>query len=434
MRTRLAALLAILAAGLTGPAPLAEDPCADDLQRLCPDVKPGSGRVVGCLRAKRAELSAACGERLDADALKARRLVEAFGRACRADVREFCPAIEPGGGRVLGCLAQHQLELSTPCQAEMDRLAEARERVSVLRRACTADLERVCKGVPPQAGPILECLEANQASLSAECSAADVRRAVEASSLVDVVEQMGQQDRIKEALEILQGVDSVAFSRSQVLVQLDSYQALGGKGNAFRLLFNPQFVFGARNEFALQVKVPVTTLFPYDAARATQSGLGDVTTAFAWNFFAHGQMRHYASIGLQWQTAAQPALGAAWAVTPAYAVALGLARWMSLTVQAAWSRSVGSTGGYPEIDVLLLEPILVANLPGRSFLALDTKLGWDLVRGTFVPVMKGVAGLFTDRQKSLSISAWYQGALTSAAVSQSFQFGVGMSLAYYFDW
>ena len=73
-------------------------------------------------------------------------------------------------------------------------------------------------------------------------------------------------------------------------------------------------------------------------------------------------------------------------------------------------------------------------LPGRSFLALDTRLGKDFVSDTFLPLMKGVAGLFVDRQKSLSISAWYQAALTSAARAETFDFEVGLSLAYYFDW
>ena len=49
----------------------ADDPCADDMRRLCPDVKPGSGRVVGCLRANEARVSDGCRERLDANALRA---------------------------------------------------------------------------------------------------------------------------------------------------------------------------------------------------------------------------------------------------------------------------------------------------------------------------------------------------------------------------
>jgi hypothetical protein len=249
------------------------------------------------------------------------------------------------------------------------------------------------------------------------------------------MEEMTSQDRVREALQILQGLDSVAFSRSQILLQFDSFEALKAQANASRFLFNPQFVFGNRREFSLQLKVPVVTLYPDVAATPTQSGLGAVVTSFAWNFFVQKQqIRQYLGLGLQWQTASRPALGAPWALAPSYAVALGLMRGVSLTTQVVWLRSVGSSSGYPEQNLLQVEPILVFALPGRSFLALDTKLGKDFVSGSFLPLMKGVAGLFVDRQKSLSITAWYQTSLTSTAAAETFDYEVGLSLAYYFDW
>ena len=72
--------------------------------------------------------------------------------------------------------------------------------------------------------------------------------------------------------------------------------------------------------------------------------------------------------------------------------------------------------------------------PGRSYLALDTRLDWDSVNDTFVPIKKGVAGLFIDRQKSLAVSAWYQATLSQRAASAFYKYGVGLGLAYYFDW
>ncbi len=48
--------------------------------------------------------------------------------------------------------------------------------------------------------------------------------------------------------------------------------------------------------------------------------------------------------------------------------------------------------------------------------------------------MKGMAGFFVDRQKSLSISAWYQATLAQAAASLFFKYENGMGLAYFFDW
>ena len=89
-----------------------EDPCAEDVRRFCSDVKPGSRRVAECLEANRSRLSATCGARLDAARQKAKALIVEFGRSCAVDVDRYCPGIDPGGGRVIGCLRQHQLELT----------------------------------------------------------------------------------------------------------------------------------------------------------------------------------------------------------------------------------------------------------------------------------------------------------------------------------
>jgi hypothetical protein len=411
-----------------------DDPCADDLRQFCPDVKPGSGRVVDCLRSNEPRLSVGCRARLDENAQRAKAYIQEFGRSCRMDVDRYCPGVDPGGGRVLGCLRQHQLELAPTCQGEMTRIADARDRVATLRSACRADVESLCRDVPQRAGPLLECLQANEAKLSPECNEADVRKAMEAASLVDLIEEMSNKDRVLEALEILQGVDSVAFARSQILIQVDGYDRFQDVANSGVLTFNPQFVFGHRNEFAVQAKVPLLISFPNNPSVSPMLGVGTVFTSFAWNFFAQGQVRQYVGLGMQWQTATYPVTGYTWGLVPSYAVAVGLARWVSLTTQLYWMRSLGTSDSYQELNQLWLEPIVVFNLPGRTFLALDTKLGWDFFRGAFAPVMKGVGGIFLDRQRSVAISAWYQASLTSEAVPVTFKYGVGIGLAHYFDW
>jgi hypothetical protein len=427
------ALVALFMFAAAFPA-LAEDPCSEDVKRLCADSALGKGAVRACLKKNEAALGETCRANLAAQDAAARAFVREFAQACKADMEQYCGTVEPGGGRVIGCLSQHQVEISRACQSEVQRIGDARDRLDGFRRACTKDLTTLCAGVPQQAGPLLECAQANMARISPECKAVDLPLVSEAAAVVETVEEMTSRDRVREALEILQGLDSVAFSRSQVLLQLDSFQSLAEKGNAGRMLFNPQFVFGERSEFALQFKVPVTGLVPYEPGTPTQFGLGAVSAAFAWNFDGEGRVRQYLALGLQIDTASTPAVGGPWALVPSYAIGVALARWVSLTTQVQWFRSLGASSTYPELNMLVVEPILVGNLPGRSFVALDTRLGWNFATGTFIPIMKGMAGFFTDRQKSLSISAWYQATLTQAAASQFFKYGVGMGLAYFFDW
>jgi hypothetical protein len=428
------ALTALFLLAVSASPARAADPCAEDVIRLCPGTAVGKGAVRDCLKKNEAALGEACRAKIEADDANARRIIREFGQACKADADQFCPTVELGGGRLLGCLSRHQLEISSACQTVLTRVGGARDRMEAFHSSCTKDLKALCADVPQQAGPLLECVEASKEKVSAECKASDFRLVWEAAVIVETIEEMTSRDRVREALEILQGLDSVAFSRSQVLLQFDSFQSLAEKGNAGRMLFNPQFVFGAQGEFALQFKVPVTALYPYAASAPTQFGLGAVSTAFAWRFAGTGRVRQFLALGLQVDTASTPVIGGPWALVPSYAIGVALARWVSLTTQVQYFRSLGSSNTYPELNLLVVEPILVGNLPGRSFVALDTRLAWNFATGTFIPIMKGMAGLFTDRQKTFSISAWYQATLTQAAASQFFKYGVGMGLAYFFDW
>jgi hypothetical protein len=412
----------------------APGPCAADVLTLCPDVEAGSGKLRACLRQNESRLSAECRARFEADEARARVAIQQFGRSCRADMGEFCSAVGPGEGAVFDCLDLHLPELTRNCQAEMTRLSIARAKVAAVKTACKADVLRLCQPVPRGAGAILQCLEEHQSELSPDCNAAGARRAMEAAAYVDVLEEVTSKDRIQESLQILQGLDSVAFSRNQIIFQFDSFQSLGGKGNGGRMLFNPQFVFGSQNQFAFQLKVPVSAVFPYAPGAPAQFGLGAVATAVAWNFTSVGGVKQFAALGLQWQTASSAPIGGPWAIIPSYAVGLALWRMVSFTVQMQWIRSIGGNDAYPEVSLLILEPIVAVNLPGRSYLAVDTRLGWNFVSGTFIPLMKFAAGIFTDRERTVSISAWYQPTLSQPAADEVFKYSLGVGLAYFFDW
>ena len=45
--------------------------------------------------------------------------------ACKDDVQKFCKDVQPGGGRIIGCLKEHREEVSDACKA---RLAQMRVR------------------------------------------------------------------------------------------------------------------------------------------------------------------------------------------------------------------------------------------------------------------------------------------------------------------
>ena len=90
-------------------------PCKEEVQRVCPDVKPGEGRVVRCLEEKKADLSPAC-----RDFLQQRRAEYRTARvACADDMKRLCAGIRPGQGRIAACLRRHEADLSPACKQEM---------------------------------------------------------------------------------------------------------------------------------------------------------------------------------------------------------------------------------------------------------------------------------------------------------------------------
>jgi len=46
---------------------------------------------------------------------------------CRADAQRLCPGIPPGGGRILDCLKEHRNDVASACQAMLKAMAERRD-------------------------------------------------------------------------------------------------------------------------------------------------------------------------------------------------------------------------------------------------------------------------------------------------------------------
>jgi len=45
-------------------------------------------------------------------------------QACSADLQRLCAGIQPGGGRILQCIRTHKTELSPDCQSALAQAAE----------------------------------------------------------------------------------------------------------------------------------------------------------------------------------------------------------------------------------------------------------------------------------------------------------------------
>ena len=45
---------------------------------------------------------------------------------CRADVQRLCHGVRPGGGRIMGCLKEHENDLTVGCAKELKNLKARR--------------------------------------------------------------------------------------------------------------------------------------------------------------------------------------------------------------------------------------------------------------------------------------------------------------------
>jgi Cysteine rich repeat len=102
-----------LAAGVS--AEEVDRPCAADVKKLCKDVQPGEGRIAQCMKEHEKELSPGCKENIKKLKAKAKEVAD----ACKGDAKRLCPDVKPGEGRILRCLKQHESDLSSACKKEM---------------------------------------------------------------------------------------------------------------------------------------------------------------------------------------------------------------------------------------------------------------------------------------------------------------------------
>lgn len=101
---------------LTSAAPVAPLACMEEIETYCKDVTPGEGRLLECLIAHDSELSPFCRNKVEQTRA---RLMEAK-RICTPDIEKFCPGVEPGQGRLLKCLKGRLDALAPACREKVE--------------------------------------------------------------------------------------------------------------------------------------------------------------------------------------------------------------------------------------------------------------------------------------------------------------------------
>jgi len=97
---------------------------------------------------------------------------------CAADVAKLCPGVTPGMGAVMQCLRGKVDQVSADCRKHVDskkqmkveeKRAQRDAQREAGRQACSSDITKFCATLPVGQGGHFKCLKDNLAQLSAEC-------------------------------------------------------------------------------------------------------------------------------------------------------------------------------------------------------------------------------------------------------------------------
>lgn len=130
--------------------------CRSDYPKVCAGVPTGGAPALQCLEKNKAKLSAGCEKAVSA--------ASGGGAAAAAPAAGAAPAA--AGAAPAGTAAT--VAPAAPAVIVL-RPMRPREELLVLRSACGADVRSICGGVQPGGGRIVQCLATNAAQLSPAC-------------------------------------------------------------------------------------------------------------------------------------------------------------------------------------------------------------------------------------------------------------------------
>jgi hypothetical protein len=123
--------------------------CRSDYPKVCAGVPTGGAPALQCLEKNKSKLSASC-----------EKAVAAASGGAAAPAVGGAPGAAPADAAAAPAAAPAVIVL---------RPMRPREELFVLRSACGGDIRSLCGGVQPGGGRIMQCIAANAASLSPEC-------------------------------------------------------------------------------------------------------------------------------------------------------------------------------------------------------------------------------------------------------------------------
>ena len=174
-----AAMSALLSALIVATPALAQGPseaqreaikseCRSDYMAHCSSIPPGGAASLECLQKNMASLSSGCTSAVKAVEAPSETKAEPKAEPAKEETKAepaAAPKAEPAPATAKPATEPGPKEAAAPKQPTSAQ-------ISAVRSNCRSDYPKVCAGVPTGGAPALQCLEKNEARLSASCKTA----------------------------------------------------------------------------------------------------------------------------------------------------------------------------------------------------------------------------------------------------------------------
>jgi len=97
-------------------------------------------------------------------------------RDCQGDIRQHCSGLGQNATKVFMCLTAYEEQLSPTCRKEVLEAAMSikagSEAIDYSLSACETDVDAYCRNVQPGEGRVVGCIKANESNVSKACISA----------------------------------------------------------------------------------------------------------------------------------------------------------------------------------------------------------------------------------------------------------------------
>ena len=229
--------------------------------------------TIACL-AVAALLLPGSAEPANAQSIGYAQAIDRLGASCGKDIDKLCKKANLGGGRVTQCLDQNRAAVSSQCKASVTELTamiatRVQARAAVLR-VCDADIRRICAGVLPGDGNLMECFYKARQNMSPSCQTAVTNAGYDApinASAATTQVALGSTDLISS----LQGVEQAGPDLSAARLRQMAVQSLNDPSRTNRMNRAP---LAERLDKLAQLTIAIQ--FDFNSARIRPSSFAAV--------------------------------------------------------------------------------------------------------------------------------------------------------------